>query len=542
MPIKWRSLAQTLNPQPLAFAVIKRVLDWIDRCDQASQRNLPAPPFRADDGGPIFPAEGSEDECWWLTDVKRTDDKKAEKGDEDGPPDSESDAQDGEDPKAADALTTDSDPDSPRSDRGEPLSQTVVLPVRFDSRPATPYNAWADSAGGKTVSRPSSSSCVQSLFPFCLRSVHRYHTLYPARSHHHARTNATLAWHHYVLCDLLSIFHTGSRPERAVAMIRVFEHQQLEALAERASAAAAEDVVTRFYCPVVGTLSCKYAGVQNPEDEIVKYDTKVVFKWELRGPRVKGSHLQVLEAHHAMRMLADYPVVPFPLKRPLVAAYLHKKIGSGRLLPAMKSPAYADLKLAVHAIAMSKPLAEPLRTTFVKPRHGCAREVPICARISETHSLASLPHGPDARGAAFSFGRDKFRRVADRLSTKKKVTKKAQQQPSLAVSAAADVVPLKLPDDLSAYDRRPWRCLRDVVAHAHFRAEQMRASAEGGFDLARALSAMETCPFRWDATEAFNDTTVFIVWTSGDKGSLEYHLHAANVATLCLKAGAKRGE
>jgi hypothetical protein len=146
MPIKWRSLAATLNPQPLAFAVIRRLLDWIDRCDQASKRNLPAPLFRAEDGGPIFPVEGSEDEYWWLTDVKRTDEKKDEdKADEDGPPDSESEAQDdGEDPKAADALTTDSDPDS---DRGEPLSQAVVLPVRYDSsQSCAPWNAWVDSA------------------------------------------------------------------------------------------------------------------------------------------------------------------------------------------------------------------------------------------------------------------------------------------------------------------------------------------------------------------------------------------------------------
>jgi hypothetical protein len=71
----------------------------------------------------------------------------------------------------------------------------------------------------------------------------------------------------------------------------------------------------------------------------------------------------------------------------------------------------------------------------------------------------------------------------------------------------------------------------------------MRASAEGrAFDMARALTSMETCPFRWDATEAFNDTTLFVVWTSGDKDKLEYHLNAANVATLCLKAGAKRSE
>ena len=63
IPISWRSLAASLNPQPVAFAVIRRVLDWIDRCDDASKQNLPAPPFEAEDGTPIFPPEGSEDEC-----------------------------------------------------------------------------------------------------------------------------------------------------------------------------------------------------------------------------------------------------------------------------------------------------------------------------------------------------------------------------------------------------------------------------------------------------------------------------------------------
>ena len=33
IPISWRSLPASLNPQPIAFAVIRRVLDWIDRCD-----------------------------------------------------------------------------------------------------------------------------------------------------------------------------------------------------------------------------------------------------------------------------------------------------------------------------------------------------------------------------------------------------------------------------------------------------------------------------------------------------------------------------
>ena len=152
MPIKWRSLADTLNPQPVAFDVIRKLLRWIDRCDEASQHGLPAPCFKAEDGGPLFPPEGSEDELWWLNDVKRKDGEK-EKADEDGPPDSESDAQDeGADAKKAAELTEDSDPDSPRSDQ-ETQSQGVILPVRYDSRSTrTPDMRWAASARASTNS------------------------------------------------------------------------------------------------------------------------------------------------------------------------------------------------------------------------------------------------------------------------------------------------------------------------------------------------------------------------------------------------------
>ena len=43
MPIKWRSLEETLNPQPVAFDVIRKLLQYIDRCDEASKTNLPPP-------------------------------------------------------------------------------------------------------------------------------------------------------------------------------------------------------------------------------------------------------------------------------------------------------------------------------------------------------------------------------------------------------------------------------------------------------------------------------------------------------------------
>ena len=57
-------LTRSTHPIPVgAFDVIRTLLDWIDRADEASQLGLPKPPFAAEDGTPIFPPEGSEDEC-----------------------------------------------------------------------------------------------------------------------------------------------------------------------------------------------------------------------------------------------------------------------------------------------------------------------------------------------------------------------------------------------------------------------------------------------------------------------------------------------
>lgn len=89
VPLRFRTLEQCLDPQPDALAVIKRLLDWIDRCDWASlYEDAPQPPFCTSDGEPIFPQEGIK---WWLTELSQ---RKAEEeaatvppgGDEDGPP------------------------------------------------------------------------------------------------------------------------------------------------------------------------------------------------------------------------------------------------------------------------------------------------------------------------------------------------------------------------------------------------------------------------------------------------------------------------
>ena len=76
-------------------------------------------------------------------------------------------------------------------------------------------------------------------------------------------------------------------------MTRVFEKKELEAAAAKATEASPQDVLRRFYVPIVGTLRCKYIGPQNSEDVIV-FNTNVAFKWEFSSPHVKGSIEQAL--------------------------------------------------------------------------------------------------------------------------------------------------------------------------------------------------------------------------------------------------------
>ena len=250
---------------------------------------------------------------------------------------------------------------------------------------------------------------------------------------------------------------------------------------------------------------------------------------------------EVLEAHHAVRALAQFPVVPFKLKRPLVVSFLHGKVERDRLLPAMTLTAYANTKIRVHAIAMSKPLDEPpAKVVLKRRRHGAAVEAPVCARLSDTHSLVCAPK--DAPGARWKFGfaNGSLRRVADGKDNSKRKSQKTKK-PTIS-ALAADVIPLDLPSDMSAYDCKPWRRVRDVTAQAHFVAEEMRAAADKDyvFDIKRALSRMETCPFAWDfSAEPFLDSILFVVWTSGEKKHLKYHLSAVSAARLCVKSGAK---
>ena len=102
-PIKNRTLAEILNPQPKTTAVVNRLLDWIDRVDAAARVGAPRPPFQTLGGEAIFP---DQEEKWWLTELQRKPDD-AQPADEDGPP---SEEEEEEEPVAPEAPTTGEDP------------------------------------------------------------------------------------------------------------------------------------------------------------------------------------------------------------------------------------------------------------------------------------------------------------------------------------------------------------------------------------------------------------------------------------------------
>ena len=106
-----RTLEENLNPQPLASTVIHRLLDWIDRVDEASIEHLAKPNFATKGGEPIFPEE--EDAKWWLTDVQNRSTTISkidpQEGDEDGPASDENVEAVAEETSDEDPLSVDGD-------------------------------------------------------------------------------------------------------------------------------------------------------------------------------------------------------------------------------------------------------------------------------------------------------------------------------------------------------------------------------------------------------------------------------------------------
>ena len=58
------------------------------------------------------------------------------------------------------------------------------------------------------------------------------------------------------------------------------------------------------------------------------------------------------------------------------------------------------------------------------------------------------------------------------------------------------------------------------------------------FDIKKAMSHMETNAFNWDLTHRpFLQSFLFVVWTTGEKKDLTYHLNIVQGKRLCMKAG-----
>ena len=237
-----------------------------------------------------------------------------------------------------------------------------------------------------------------------------------------------------------------------------------------------------------------------------------------------------------MRDVAAFPVVPFRMKRPLIMSFFYGKIATDRLLPVMTSSTYDKAKIGIHAICMSKPLTEPPKKIVLKRRHTTAVETPVCARLSDTHVLAAVPRDGPASRIKFTFARAGLRCVADEKDKKRKSQKTST---STLSAVGADVIKLDLPSNVSAYNCPPWWRVRDLIAQAHFKAEQMSSGAEERpFDIKKAMSHMEMNPFAWDLSHRpFLQSFLFVIWTTGEKKDLKYHLNIVQGKRLCMKAG-----
>ena len=64
IPVKNRKLAEILNPQPKCSVILHKLLQWIDRCDHASQIGEEKAPCIDDSGDDIIP---SDPENLWFT-------------------------------------------------------------------------------------------------------------------------------------------------------------------------------------------------------------------------------------------------------------------------------------------------------------------------------------------------------------------------------------------------------------------------------------------------------------------------------------------
>lgn len=134
VPVKNRTLAEILDPQPRCSIVLHKLLEWIDRCDYASQNGEMKPPCKQLNGDQIIPTD--EDDLWWLTELSR---RKIDEKKDDPPPGDVEDgpASDGGQEEVA-ALTTDDEPtDSDDDDVNKDMMTVETYTDYFEEQRGT---------------------------------------------------------------------------------------------------------------------------------------------------------------------------------------------------------------------------------------------------------------------------------------------------------------------------------------------------------------------------------------------------------------------
>ena len=108
-----------------------KLLTWIDRVDECSQRGEPRPLFQDENGECIFPPEGHPDEKWWLTEMslRKQEEQRARAEDLEEGAVSDTDEEDVRDEKDINKLTDDEESDEDVGNSMASGGDRPVLPV-----------------------------------------------------------------------------------------------------------------------------------------------------------------------------------------------------------------------------------------------------------------------------------------------------------------------------------------------------------------------------------------------------------------------------
>ena len=177
IPIKHRTLEETLNPQPEMATVMEGFMEWVDRENANLHAGLPSHPFETPSGEHIFPDPESGSE-WFLTDVQQRlkpevrQRRATNAGNDDDGPDSDEDdaAQEEDDCEASHGSSGDSDTsgvtdlDDDKSDEPDELAPRECNSFSHAARrhEGAPLSFWNELGGDNLPFRDSGEDSAKS--------------------------------------------------------------------------------------------------------------------------------------------------------------------------------------------------------------------------------------------------------------------------------------------------------------------------------------------------------------------------------------------